>query len=87
MVNRSNRSLNTTELDVLSLRLSLCIPKLKTDFMNHYFSFENSAKQTLTLPLPKKKIVTEISSTAHNSLEEFDEGKRSFTKLLKSICD
>ena len=90
VINLSNRSLTTSELDVLSLGLSYCIPNLKIDFVNHYLAFEILAKtlKCLTPPTPQwDKLVKEISSIAHTSFREFDQVKRSFIKLPKTLFE
>ena len=90
VINLSNRTLTTSELDVLSLGLSFCIPKLKIDFISHYFSFETLTKSLKSLPLPTSqwnKLVKEISSIAHTSFRDFDSVKRSFIKLPQPLFD
>lgn len=73
-------------MHVVSLGLSFSIPKLKMNFINHYFSFENLANTLKRLPLPVQ-IREDISSIPHKLFREFDQVKRSFAKLPKTLYD
>lgn len=72
VINLSNRSLNTSELDMVSF----CVHKYKIESMNNYFAFENLANTLKRLSLPVQqwdKLVKEISSKARDSFREFDQ--------------
>ena len=86
VVNLSQRNLTETEKEVLSFGLSFGLPKLKINYIQHYFGFEK-----LLASLKKLKggnfndIVQGITTVAHDSFKDFPKHKYSLPSLPKTL--
>ena len=90
VINLSNKILNDSELEALSLGLSFALPKRNIKFVDHFLAFENLVNNLKYLQCKPKdwgSMVKEIASVAHSSFRDFNIFKRSFPKLPQTLYD
>ena len=86
VVNLSKRNLTESEKEVLSYGLTFGLPKLKVNYIQHYFGFE---KLLASLKKLKSKnfndIIQDVTTVAHDSFRDFPRHKFSLPTLPKTL--
>ena len=88
VINLSKRKLTENEKEILSFGLNFALPKMKIDYVLHYFHFEKFVTSLKKLNCSNFTDVAQgIASVAHNSFKDFPDFKVAFPKLTKKFFD
>ena len=88
VINLSKRNLTVSEKEVLSFGLSFALPKLKINYVQHYFKFEKLLASLKRLSCNSfNDVIREVSSIAHSSFNDFSSYKTSFPTLPKHLFE
>ena len=88
VINLSKRNLTESEKEVLSFALAFALPKLKMNYVQHYFKFEKLLASLKRLSCNSfNEVIQEVSSIAHSSFNNFSRYKASFPTLPKHLFE